>query len=98
MLSLSSSLSSWRFLFLLLIVSFPSAIDGDCLANKEFNDYFEYDRTTSVNNVGGDDNNSNSDRRQAIPRFGSCCMYDVCGLQCPKQNLSPTDGTLLTKC
>lgn len=49
---------------------------ADCLSDQELNDYFE--------NIDG--------TSSSIPRFGSCCMYDVCGLQCPESNPSPAKG------
>jgi hypothetical protein len=53
-------------------------VSGDCLANEEFNDFFEI--------------NSETGRRQSIPRFESCCMQDVCGLQCPEPTPEPGPG------
>lgn len=50
---------------------------ADCLANQELNDFFE--------DVDG--------RPSSIPRYGSCCMYDVCGLECPVPQPQPPKGT-----
>lgn len=70
-----------------LLFSRVPRVLADCLDNKEFNDYFE--------NVDG--------RISDIPRFGSCCMYDVCGLQCPITQRAPSrgeepEGTTVQKC
>jgi hypothetical protein len=53
-------------------------VSGDCLANEEFNGFFEI--------------NSETGRSQSIPRFESCCMKDVCGLQCPEPTPEPGPG------
>ena len=80
-------------LLLVLLTSYGTVVvNADCLANSELNDFFEYNHHRS-NDGDGDD--AEDDRRQSIPRFGSCCMYDVCGLACPTPNLQPNDGTLL---
>ena len=54
-------------------------VAGDCLADKALNDIFELDETDG--------------RVKPIPRFGSCCQYDVCGLQCPVETPPPSRGT-----
>ena len=78
---------------------------ADCLANSELNDFFEYadrnkhqiDDDTATEEDAAQEKD---DRRQSIPRFGSCCMYDVCGLACPTPHVQPNDGTytLCTVC
>jgi hypothetical protein len=50
---------------------------ADCVADSSINDFFELD----------DDN-----RVKSIPRYGSCCMYDVCGLACPEPVSGPSNG------
>lgn len=32
--------------------------------------------------------------QSTIPRYGSCCMYDVCGLACPEYVPPPDQGTI----
>jgi hypothetical protein len=49
---------------------------ADCVANEEFNGFFE----------------DNDGKVISIPRFESCCMYDVCGLQCPEPSPEPGKG------
>jgi hypothetical protein len=52
----------------------PSLVQAECLANTEFNDFFE-------GLVGA-----------PIPSEGSCCMFDVCGLECPVDVPEPSNG------
>lgn len=64
------------WLFLLLSLLPLTVVNADCLGNPEFNDFF-------LNpNVTGD----------SIPRAGSCCQADVCGLACPEEVDDPTKG------
>jgi hypothetical protein len=60
----------------------PLPTAADCLVDPNQNDIFEVF----------------NERRQTIPRFGSCCMQDVCGLQCPQTVEAPGDGTSFVPC
>ena len=52
-------------------------VSADCVADSSINTIFEID----------DDGKTNQ-----IPRYESCCMYDVCGLACPAPISEPTNG------
>jgi hypothetical protein len=78
-----SNLSSIRSLVLCslaLLAAFLPLSQGDqCLANDEFETFFLGEGET----LG------------ALPREGSCCQKDICGLPCPTTVPSPTSGRFL---
>lgn len=69
-------MSNWLLSSLLVLVSIVKVVDADCVADVAINDFFE-----DVVWEG-----------ESIPREGSCCMFDVCGLECPKPLEDPGDG------
>jgi hypothetical protein len=60
----------------ILAALIPLSQGDQCLSNDEFENFF-----LSEGEVIGD-----------LPRDGSCCMKDICGLPCPTSVPAPTSG------
>ena len=54
----------------------PSVV-SDCIANTAINDFFV---------------ELNGAQETGIPLAGSCCQFDVCGLECPRVLADPGKG------
>jgi hypothetical protein len=74
----SRSCSYWIAIAIATILLLPCQVAyADCVADPQINDFF------AVLN-----NNASS-----LPVEGSCCMQDVCGLECPVPVPKPGKGT-----